>query len=134
MSSIFSQFIRHVLPASVAGPIESTLADVRRACTDAITAFAGGGQTNAVLITTPIARVTVVATAADSVKLPPALAGLEVYVINSDSADSMNLYPSTGDTINAIAANSPFAMAANARNHFVCPVDGKWFSFPLVSS
>lgn len=134
MSSIFSQLISHVLPSNVLGPIESTLADIRRACTDAITAFAGGGQTSATLLTTPINRVTVVATAADSVKLPPAVAGLEVYLINSDAADSMNVYPSTGDTINAIAANSPFAMAAGARNHFLCPVAGKWFTFPLVNS
>jgi len=112
--------------------------------TDAITATAGGGQTNAVLLTSGINRVTVVGTAGDSVKLPlcqtgPAKAvgggqpvntiGLVMYVINADSTDSMDVFPSTGGSINAIAANSAYAVAAGKTVGFLCSPGGTiWYS------
>jgi hypothetical protein len=96
--------------------------------TNAITAFAGGGQGSAVLLTAGINRVTTVGSAADSVKLPPALAGDIVVVINAAAANSMNVFPSTGDNINALAANAAFAMAANKQAIFVCAVNGTWNS------
>ena len=43
----------------------------RFSITDSITAFAGGGQGSAVVLTSAVNRVTTVATIADSVKLPP---------------------------------------------------------------
>lgn len=101
---------------------------------DALTAHAGGGQASALLLTSSINRVTVVATAGDSVRLPAAQPGMKIYIINSDSSDSMDVFPATGETINAVAANGAFAMAAGARNQFVCPVAGKWFTFPLANS
>lgn len=91
-----------------------------------ITAFAGGGQASAVLLTQKYNRVTTVGTAADSVKLPPALPGLEQFVVNAAAANSMNVFPSTGDAINALAANAAFAMAANTRAVFFCAVAGTW--------
>src|ERR1700738_2686692 len=50
--------------------------------TDNITAFAGGGEASATAITSEIARVTTVATAGDSVKLPAAAPGLTIMVIH----------------------------------------------------
>lgn len=114
----------------------------RYSLTDTITAAAGGGQTNAVLLTSAINRVTVVATAADSVKLPlcqtgPASAvgggqpantlGQMMYVINADAADSMNVFPSTGGFINALSQNSAYAVAANKTVGFVC-IGNIWYS------
>ena len=81
--------------------------------TQNITAYAGGGQTNAVLLTTGVNLVATVATAADSVKLPavipgggaPQWLGANVVVINN-TANPLAVYPSTGDTINGLAANA----------------------------
>lgn len=93
-----------------------------------LTAHAGGGQASALQLTAGINRVTTVATAADSVKLPAAKAGAQIVVINADAADSMNVFPTSGDKINALAADAAFAMAANKTAHFYCAVDGTWNS------
>lgn len=95
---------------------------------DALTAHAGGGQTNALAITTQIARVTTVASAGDSVKLPVATPGLEITVINAAATNSMNVFPATGDAINALSANSAFALAATKVVTFYCTVAGQWHS------
>jgi hypothetical protein len=96
--------------------------------TNAITAFAGGGQGSAVLLTTSISRVTTVATAGDSVKLPTALAGLQVTVVNAAAANAMDVFPNTGDVINALAANTALSVAANKTIIFTCAVNGTWNS------
>lgn len=107
--------------------------------TDAITAAAGGGQPNAVLLTSSINRVTVVASVNDSVKLPPCVAGagagmantvgVPVWVVNADAADSMNVFPSTGDRINLLTVTTgQIAVAAGKSALFVCTVAGTWNS------
>src|SRR5687768_12278230 len=78
---------------------------------NAITAFAGGGQASGYQLTAGISRVTTVATAGDSVKMHKAKAGLAVIVINAAAANSMDVFPASGDAINAIAANGAFAIA-----------------------
>lgn len=95
---------------------------------DALTAHAGGGQANALAITTQIARVTTVASAADSVKLPAATPGLEITVINAAALNSMNVFPATGDAINALGANAAFALAAGKVVTFYSTVAGQWHS------
>jgi hypothetical protein len=94
--------------------------------TDAITAFATGGQANAVLLTSMYNRVTVVGSANDSVKLPLAQPGMEITVTNAAAANSLNIFPSTGDAINALAANAAFAMVVTKTVTFYCSVAGKW--------
>lgn len=120
---------------------------IRNSVTDAITAFAGGGQTSATLLDSGYNRVTVVATAGDSVKLPSChtgasntgvvaagvisgnTTGLMLWVTNSDSADSMNVFPQTGESINALSANSAYAVAANKTVGFLCsPAGTIWYS------
>lgn len=96
--------------------------------TDAITAFAGGGQGSAVQLTSVVNRVTTVGTAADSVKLPAAVPGLEVTVINAAAANAMNVFPATGEVINALAANTAISVAANKAISFFCAVAGVWNS------
>jgi hypothetical protein len=79
---------------------------------DGVTAFAGGGQAGGVLINDMTTRITTVGSAADSVRLPVAVPGLILTVINAAAANSMNLFPATGEAINAGAANAAFAVAA----------------------
>ena len=66
----------------------------------AVTAFATGGQTNAVELLETYNVVTVVATAGDSVKLPVTFAGNSIiWVSNDDSTDAMDLFPGLGDDL-----------------------------------
>lgn len=95
---------------------------------DSMTAFAGGGQGSATLITAMFARVTTVVTAADSVKLPVAQPGLEITVVNAAAANSMNIFPSTGEIINALSANTAIACAANKVMKFIASGRGQWHS------
>lgn len=90
-----------------------------------ITAFAGGGQTNATQLSAGYNRVTTVATAADSVKLPASVAGMMVVVTNS-SANSTQVFGTTPDTINAVATATGVALAAGKTGIYVCPVAGAW--------
>jgi hypothetical protein len=96
------------------------------AVANGIAAFAGGGQANAVALTADFNRVTTVATANDSVKLPSATVGKQVLVVNAAAANSMNVFPSAGEGINALANDAAFAMAANRTAIFACVVAGKW--------
>ena len=58
-----------------------------------ITAHAGGGQANAVQLTAMNCFIQNVATAGDSVKLPPAKVGMEITVINqSATATGPNVF------------------------------------------
>jgi hypothetical protein len=98
---------------------------------DAITAFAGGGQTNATLLAAQTNRITTVATAADSVKLPVSAAGLEIIVINS-GANAMQVFGSGTDTINDVATATGVSQPANSIDVYACPVAGKWYVEPGV--
>ena len=95
--------------------------------TNGITALAGGGQANAITFTKQVNRVTTVGTAADSVKLPKAVPGCQpLVVINAAAANSMNVFPASGDAVNALAADAAFAVAANKTVMFFCAVAGTW--------
>lgn len=75
------------------------------AVTTGIEAHAGGGQADATQLAYGTNEVTVVATAGDSVKLPAAVTGANVIVKN-DGANTLDLYPATGDTIDDGSANA----------------------------
>lgn len=91
---------------------------------DGITAGAGGGLSNAVQLTANMSRVTIVANANDSVKLPAALAGSTVYLDN-DGANTLAVYPQGTDTLED--STSAITMIAGQDSNFVCPVQGKWY-------
>jgi hypothetical protein len=95
--------------------------------TDGITALAGGGQVGATPLTTDMNRITTVATIGDSVLLPAAIAGLNISVFNA-GANSLNVFPSTGDAINALSANAAFAVASGKSAVFGCAKTGQWHS------
>lgn len=90
-----------------------------------ITATAGGGQANAYQLTTDMARISTVATAADSVRLPPALAGATVCVKNG-GANSAQVFGYGTDTINGVATATGVALAAGKVGIYACFADGNW--------
>jgi len=97
------------------------------ACDNGLTAFSGGGQAG-LNLNYRNARVTTVAVAADSVTLPVAIPGMSMTVVNAAAANSMNIFPATGDAINALAANTAIALAANKTMQFECINVGQWHS------
>lgn len=122
----------HVLFNDTLGSSTRTLGNVvitgvaNWSAVDALTAHAGGGQSSATALTKTVNRVTTVATAADSVTLPVSQAGMMVAVVNS-GANSMQVFGTTPDTINAAATGTGVAQAAAKTALYVCPVAGKWF-------
>lgn len=117
------------LPGSGVMPVETvdtvTLQSVNAT---GLTAHSTGGQSSATPITSRIAYVTVVAADHDSVLLPVSTPGLELTVINN-SAHILDVYGRGNDTINAIAATSPYTgMTAGKTARFTCPAAGKWFA------
>ncbi len=93
-----------------------------------ITAYAGGGQENAIQLgAMPVSVVTVVGTNADSVKLPSGHAGLGARkeVVNADSTQSLEVFPSTGQDMNGVT-NAAFTVAAGKRAVFTAVSATAW--------
>ena len=95
--------------------------------TDNITAFAGGGQAGATAIASEIARVTTVATAGDSVKLPAAAPGLTIMVIHH-GAKPMQVCGAGTDQIDDQAAATGVSQMVNSVCIYVCTTTGKWYA------
>lgn len=113
---------------NTARPIDKYLAALSSAA-DAITAFASATQANATQLTAEKNNVTVVVTAADGVKLPLAEAGAVVFLTNSDSTDSMQVFGAGTDTINNVATATGVAQAAGKSAVYFCVASapaGKW--------
>lgn len=92
---------------------------------DGLTAHAGGGQGSATLCTAMINRFTTVATIADSGLLPPSARGMNLTVINA-ATNSMNLFPSGTEQINALGASTAFALAGGKTAELYCATAGQW--------
>lgn len=99
---------------------------------DNIVAHAGGGQGAATQITTQTSRIITVATAADSIMLPPSTPGLELLVINH-GANSMQVYGATPDTIDDQATATGVAQMANSLVIYTCATAGAWYSEGLAT-
>lgn len=94
-----------------------------------ITALAGGGRSSS----TPVLVlgsnvVTTVATVADSVVLPSAVAGNIVYLLNADSADAVQVFANASDTINGTAGATGVSYAAAKRVLFIAVDNGVWIA------
>jgi len=94
-----------------------------------VTAHAGGLRPNATLLTSAVNLIAVCATAGDSVKLPPAVGGQVMWVINGGAA-SAQIFAADGtsDTINGIAAATGVALAASKADVMMSPIQGAWFT------
>jgi hypothetical protein len=104
---------------------------------DNITATAGGGQSAAYQIVSQTARITTVATAGDSVMLPPAKAGMELLVINH-GANAMQVFGNitAGDLIDDQAAGTGVSQMANSLVIYTTTTatsPGKWYTEGLSS-
>ncbi len=93
---------------------------------NAITASTSSDQADAVQLAYRISRVTTVGTAGDSVKMPKALPGMSMPVINAAAANSMDVFPAVGEVINALSADAALALAANKAMLYTCAVAGVW--------
>lgn len=114
--------------ATLTDPFEKGVWSSYLAVGDNITATAGGGQANAVPISNMTTRVTVVGSAADSIKLPASSGGLFLTVANAAAVNSMNVFPLLGEQINALGANVAFAVPAGKACFFVATSKGQWHS------
>jgi hypothetical protein len=92
-----------------------------------LTAFAGGGQTSALQLSGDMAEVTTVATAADSVRLPPALPGRTFCLVNAAASNSMQVFGYGTDTINGVATATGVAQAAGKSATYFCCAAGNWY-------
>ena len=90
---------------------------------------AGTTQGTATGLVSNINNVTVVTAAAAGVRLPTAVAGMRILVRNSDSADTLSIYPATSGTINALAANAAFTIIAGATIELVATTATQWYTF-----
>lgn len=92
-----------------------------------ITARAGGGQSEATAIaaTAGIAVVGTVATGADSVRLPAAVPGRVIFLVNQ-GANSMQVFGAGTETINGIATGTGVAQAAGVAALYICAAAGAW--------
>lgn len=96
-----------------------------------ITATAAGGQTNAAQLASEYNFVTVVASAADSVKLPALTAnliGMKV-VVRNNGANATNIFPFLGQFINALAVNTASSLAASTTISFVAVSATTWLQY-----
>lgn len=99
---------------------------------DNITATAGGGQAAAFQITTQTARISVVATAGDSVMLPPSAPGLEVLVINHGN-NPMQVFGTGADQIDDNTATAGVSQMQNSFVLYSCATSGNWYSEGLAT-
>ena len=51
-----------------------------------------------------------------------------ITVANAAAVNSMNVFPQTGEFINALAVNTAFAIAAGKTATFTCFGAGRWHS------
>lgn len=88
-----------------------------------VTARAGGGQTLATQLSYGLNIVTVVASAADSVKLPPAVAGRTVFIRNN-AANATQVFGSGIDTISSVATATGVSQAATSGVWYIAQSTG----------
>jgi hypothetical protein len=98
--------------------------------TDSITAGSTQTQAGATALTTKFNRVTVSGTNGDGVKLPTAVANLEVVVINDDAAQTIQVWPNTSDAIDGGSADAVDAntIAAGSSRRYVAVDATNWYT------
>lgn len=101
-----------------------------RSVVNSITAGTTQTQADATALTADINRVTVVANSGDGVKLPTAVAGAEVLIINEDTVDALQVWPASDDKIDGGSADAvdPLVLeAGGSRKYFT--IDGTdWYT------
>ncbi len=103
----------------------AALAALNETVSPAVTAHAGGGQTSATLLTSSFNNITVVANAADSVKLPASSVGT-VITVSNQGANAAQIFGTSPDTINGVATGTGISIPVGAIFVFTCAVVGNW--------
>jgi len=96
--------------------------------TGSITAGSTQTQAGATALTTDVNFVTVSGTNGDGVKLPTAVAGSRVLILNEDSAQTIQIWPNTSDTIDGGSADAvdSSSLAAGARREYAADGATNW--------
>jgi hypothetical protein len=94
------------------------------------TGLAGAGTTQgaATQLGFGVSQVTTSTGAANAVKLPAAEAGAHATIINADSADAVQVFPASGDAINALAGDAAYSLAAGKTSAFRAVNATTWYS------
>lgn len=92
---------------------------------------AGSTQSDATALTVDFNVVTTVA-ASTGVKLPTGVAGSRIVIVNK-GANTLNIYPVTGATIDALAENAAIQIAANGSIEIMASSATQWFSIARIN-
>jgi hypothetical protein len=106
---------------------------------DNITATPSGTQTTSLMLAQQQSRITTVAASGDGVRLPPAIPGAAVTVLNDAAVNPCNVFPASaaqggiagGDKINTGSANAAFSLVSQVGSGtgptiFYCFSAGTW--------
>ena len=101
-----------------------------KSITNSITAGATQTQAGATALTTDINRVTTVGADNDGVKLPTAVAGLEILIINDDAGQDIQVWPNTDDAIDGGSANAvdSNALGEGASRRYIAVDATNWYT------
>jgi hypothetical protein len=100
--------------------------------TDNVTATPSGTQANAYQITTQFTRVTTVATSGDAVKLPIAIPGNDIVVVNHGN-NPMTVFGSGSDTVDDVAGATGVQQMQNSYVLWAATSAGKYYSNGLAT-
>ncbi len=90
----------------VVGESHSNLIDFAISATDSITSGTTQTQAGATALTSRFNRVSTHGNTDDGVKLPTAVAGMEVTILNDTATADLQVWPATGDAIEAASADA----------------------------
>lgn len=96
-----------------------------------ITAFAGGGQANATAITKDYAVITTAGGSGDSVKMPAAVPGLSIKILNFTNQE-IAVFPQTGEQIDDLGANLSITIPAFNNIEVVSTDAGLWYTSQIL--
>ena len=88
------------------GNDHATLIDFSISATDSITSGTTQTQAGATALTSHFNRVTTNTNADDGVKLPTAVAGKEVIILNDTTPNDLQVWPATGDAIEGASVDA----------------------------
>lgn len=92
----------------------------------AVTAFAGGGQGSAVQLDESYSVIGTVATAGDSVKLPPVFAINSTMYIKNDGANAADVFPASGDDLGAGVDTAVSLLPGKSLSFIATTADSIW--------
>lgn len=136
MSISIRQFVNGINDKRTANALNSMLDRMLPTKLDtAITAKAGGVQATALPLNPNASfhEVTVVATAADAIVLPPARVG-QLHFVKNSAALSMQVFAPTPDTVDSVATATGVVQLAGDAVLYACLVDGNYIRLGGVSA